>query len=154
MKTIFPFALNIDEQEFSLIYTELKKEDSKKLLAEFTKEKKKIDSFSLKKEELINLEEKRSIKREIAAELVGAEKVKELKEIYTLTEQIEALHKEIAEKQNETFSFEDIAKKKFLATIQGADLEKLKEVVSNKGIAYNLLMDSIDEAIEEQKKKK
>nr|WP_315063790.1 hypothetical protein [uncultured Campylobacter sp.] len=154
MKTRFPFEINIDENKFKLEYMELKKSEARELVAEFAELRKQIDASDALKSEIASLEEKKEIKNGIASTQSGDKKAKTLQEVLALIEQIEAKRAEQKELASASIDLDVAAKKRFDLTLGGADLEKFKAEIENKGLSYLSVMGAIDAAIEAERSKK
>lgn len=154
MKTRFPFVINVDENKFQLEYRELKKSEARELVAEFAELKKQIDASDALKSEIASLEEKKDIKNDIASTQSGDKKAKILQEVLALIEQIEAKRAEQKELASASIDLDVAAKKRFDLTLGGADLEKFKAEIENKGLSYLSVMGAIDAAIEAERSKK
>lgn len=154
MKTRFPFEINIDENKFKLEYRELKKSEARELVAEFAELKKQIDASEAVKGEIASLEEKKEIKNDIASTQSGDKKAKTLQEVFALIEQIEAKRAEQKELANASIDLDVVAKKRFDLTLGGADLDKFKAEIEDKGLSYLSVMGAIDAAIEAERSKK
>lgn len=154
MKTRFPFEINIDENKFKLEYRELKKSEARELVAEFAELKKQIDASDALKNEIASLEEKKDIKNDIASTQSGDKKAKILQEVLALIEQIEAKRAEQKELASASIDLDVAAKKRFDLTLGGADLEKFKAEIEDKGLSYLSVMSAIDAAIEAERSKK
>ena len=139
MKTRFPFEINIDENKFQLEYRELKKQ---------------IDASDALKNEIASLEEKKDIKNDIASTQSGDKKAKTLQEVLALIEQIEAKRAEQKELASASIDIDVMAKKRLDLTLGGADLEKFKAEIEDKGLSYLSVMGAIDAAIEAERSKK
>lgn len=154
MKTRFPFVINVDENKFQLEYRELKKSEARELVAEFAELKKQIDASDALKSEIASLEEKKDIKNDIASTQSGDKKAKILQEVLALIEQIEAKRAEQKELASASIDLDVAAKKRFDLTLGGADLEKFKAEIEDKGLSYLSVMGAIDAAIEAERVKK
>lgn len=154
MKTKFPFEMSIDENKFKLEYRELKKSEARELVAEFAELKKQIDASEAVKGEIASLEEKKEIKNDIASTQSGDKKAKTLQEVFALIEQIEAKRAEQKELANASIDLDVVAKKRFDLTLGGADLDKFKAEIEDKGLSYLSVMGAIDAAIEAERSKK
>ena len=154
MKTKFPFEMSIDENKFKLDYKELKKSEERDLVGEFAELKKQIDASDSLKTEIAALEEKKDIKREIASTQSGDKKAKTLQEVLALNEQIEAKRAEQKELASASIDIDVMAKKRLDLTLGGADLEKFKAEIEDKGLSYLSVMSAIDAAIEAERSKK
>lgn len=154
MKTRFPFEINVDENKFQLEYRELKKSEARELVAEFAELKKQIDASDALKSEIASLEEKKDIKNDIASTQSGDEKAKTLQEVLALIEQIEAKRAEQKELASASIDIDVMAKKRLDLTLGGADLEKFKAEIEDKGLSYLSVMGAIDAAIEAERSKK
>lgn len=154
MKTKFPFEINVDENKFKLEYRELKKSEARELVAEFAELKKQIDASEAVKGEIAALEEEKDIKREIASTQNDDKKAKTLQEVLALNKQIEAKKAEQKELASASIDLDVVAKKRFDLTLGGADLDKFKAEIEDKGLSYLSVMGAIDVAIEAERSKK
>ena len=144
MKTKFPFEMSIDENKFKLEYRELKKSEARDLVGEFAELKKQIDASDSLKTEIAALASTQS----------GDKKAKTLQEVLALNEQIEAKRAEQKELASASIDIDVMAKKRLDLTLGGADLEKFKAEIEDKGLSYLSVMSAIDAAIEAERSKK
>ena len=77
-----------------------------------------------------------------------------MQEVLALNKQIEAKKAEQKELASASIDLDVVAKKRFDLTLGGADLDKFKAEIEDKGLSYLSVMGAIDVAIETERSKK
>jgi hypothetical protein len=154
MRTKFPFEINIDESKFKLEYKELNKNESGELIKEYGKAQAIMGQIQELKAQIVLLEEKKSIKKELASCQEGKDKAKTIRETLDLISRLEAKRNELNERESAEIDLDALIKKRFDLTVSGEDRAKFQAEIESKGLSYLSVMNAIDEAIEAERSKK
>ncbi|MBE2985549.1 hypothetical protein CCAL12920_00715 [Campylobacter sp. RM12920] len=154
MRTRFPFTLEIDDENFKLIYKDPNKKQSDEFLSDFKSLKAVLDSYDELKSEIEMLIEKKELKKELVKD-IGKESKKELtNEIFALIDEIADKKSKLKEFDDKSVDLEAVAEKRFEFCVEGEDKERLKRLISQNAISYHQLIDAIDKAVAKEREKK